>query len=106
MGGVRVNTPIEVLRKMGADKVIAITFNCNKKTAFGIGNVVGISSQAFNIMTHSSNMEEINGADINIRLCLNNVSLLDTSNPVYLAKRGYNIISKNIMTIKEKLGLI
>ncbi len=104
-GGVRVNTPVEVLRKMGADKIIAVTFDCNKKTAFSIENVVGISSQAFNIMTHSSNMEEINTADVNVHLCLNNVSLLDISKATYAAKRGYNIVAKNIIKIKELLGI-
>lgn len=104
-GGVRVNTPVEVLRKMGAEKILAVTFNCNKKQAFGIHNVIGISSQAFNIMTHSSNVNEIDTADVNVRLCLNDTTLFDVSNPTYLAKRGYNIVAKNILRIKEKLGM-
>ena len=102
-GGVRVNTPVEVLRKMGADKIIAVTFNCNKKPTFNIENVVGISSQAFNIMTHSSNIEEINTADVNIHLCLNNISLLDFSKANYTARRGYNIVARNIIKIQEML---
>lgn len=104
-GGVRVNTPVEVLRKMGAEKILAITFSCNKRPTFSISNVMGISSQAFNIMTHSSNMEEVNNADVNVRLCLDNTALFDVSNPVALAKRGYNVIARNIIRIKEKLGL-
>ena len=104
-GGVRVNTPIEILRKMGADKVIAITFDCNKNPAFSIHNIVGISTQAFNIMTHNSNMNEVESTDVNIRLCLNNVSLLDTSKATYIAKRGYNIIARNIIKIKEMLEI-
>ena len=58
-GGVRVNTPVEVLKRMGADKVIAVTFDCNKRPVFSIENVVGISTQAYNIMTHSINLDEI-----------------------------------------------
>lgn len=104
-GGVRVNTPVEVLRKMGADKIIAVTFDCNKRATFSIRNVVGISSQAFNIMTHSSNIDEVNTADVNVHLCLNNVSLLDVSKATYIAKRGYNIVAKNIIRIKEMLGI-
>lgn len=105
-GGVRVNTPTEILKKMGADKVIAVTFDCNKKSNFSIDNVVGISSQAFNIMSHNSNKENVDNADVNIRLCLNKVSLLDFSNANYIATRGYNIVARNICRIKEKLGLI
>lgn len=102
-GGVRVNTPVEVLRKMGADKIIAVTFNCNKRPTFSIDNIVGISSQAFNIMAHSSNIDEINSADVNIHLCIEGVSLLDVSKSRYLATRGYNIVAKNIVRIKEML---
>lgn len=104
-GGVRVNTPTEVLKKMGADKIIAVTFDCNKKTSFSINNVVGISSQAFNIMAHNSNKDDIIKADVDIRLCLNKVSLLDFSNSNHIAMRGYNIVARNINRIKEKLQL-
>lgn len=104
-GGVRVNTPVEVLRKMGADKVIAVTFDCNKRTTFSIENVVGISAQAYNIMTHSLNMDEISSADVNVHLCLQNISLLDVSKVTYTAKRGYNIVARNIVRIKQMLGI-
>lgn len=104
-GGVRVNTPVEILKQMGAEKILAVTFNCNKKQCFSIQNVIGISSQAFNIMTHSSNIDEVNMADVNVRLCLNDTALFDVSNPTYLAKRGYNIIAKNIIRIKQKLDI-
>ena len=104
-GGVRVNTPVEVLKQMGAEKVLAITFDCNKNTNFGLKNVIGISSQAFNIMTHSSNLDEINLADLNVRLCLNYVGLLDLANPQYLAKKGYSIIARNIDKVKKYLDI-
>lgn len=104
-GGVRVNTPVEVLRKMGADKVIAVTFDCNKRPTFSIENVVGISTQAYNIMTHSVNMAEIASADVNLHLCLPGVSLLDVSKATYIAKRGYNIVARNIVRIKEMLEI-
>ena len=104
-GGVRVNSPIDVLRKMGADKIIVVTFNCNKGNQMGIENVIGISSQAFNIMSHESNKDKVELADINIKLCLNNVSLLDFSNATNLAHRGYNIIASNIDRIQKSLNL-
>lgn len=104
-GGVRVNSPIDVLRKMGADKIIVVTFNCNKGNHMGIENVIGISSQAFNIMSHESNKDKVELADVNIKLCLNNVSLLDFSNATNLAYRGYNIIANNIDRIKKSLNL-
>ena len=104
-GGVRVNTPVNILKQMGADKVIAITFDCNKKTKFSIKNVIGISAKAFDILSHECASKEQQNADLNIKLCLNNVSLLDFSNPTYLANRGYNIIYRNINEIKRRLGI-
>ncbi len=104
-GGVRVNTPVEVLKKMGADKVIAVTFDCNKRPAFSIKNIVGICTQAYNVITHSSNMGEIASADINLHLCLAEISLLDLSKTTYTARRGYNIVAKNISKIKEILDI-
>ena len=90
---------------MGADKIIVVTFNCNKGNHMGIENVIGISSQAFNIMSHESNKDKVELADVNIKLCLNNVSLLDFSNATNLAHRGYNIIANNIDRIKKSLNL-
>ncbi|MBR6689191.1 MAG: patatin-like phospholipase family protein [Clostridia bacterium] len=104
-GGVRVNSPIDVLRKMGADKIIVVTFNCNKGNHLGIENVIGISSQAFNIMSHESNKDKVELADVNVKLCLNNVSLLDFSSATDLAHRGYNIIANNIDKIRKSLGI-
>lgn len=104
-GGIRVNTPVRILRQMGADKVIAITFNCNKRSKFGIKNIIGISAQAFDILNHSSSEKEQLEADLNIKLCLNEISLLDFSNPTYVAKRGYNVIYNNIGEIKKRLGI-
>ncbi|MBR5227147.1 MAG: patatin-like phospholipase family protein [Clostridia bacterium] len=102
-GGVRVNTPVKVLKQMGADKVIAVTFNCNNKLNVGINNIVGVSEQAFNILTHNSNTDEQKLADVNIRLCFKNVSLLDFSKAIHLAQRGYNIVNRNIKEIKALL---
>ncbi|MBR6641999.1 MAG: patatin-like phospholipase family protein [Clostridia bacterium] len=104
-GGVRVNSPIDVLRKMGADKIIVVTFNCNKGNHLGIENVIGISSQAFNIMSHESNKDKVELADVNVKLCLNNVSLLDFSNSTDITHRGYNIIARNIDKIKRSLNI-
>ncbi len=104
-GGVRVNTPVSVLKQMGADKVIAVTFNCNNKYNFGVKNIVGISEQSFNLLSHNSNISEQNLADVNIRLCIDNVSLLDLSKSQVLANRGYNIVARNIDKIKKMLEI-
>lgn len=105
-GGIRANTPVDILRKMGADKVISISFDCNNINNTGIGNIICISNQSFNILSHDASENEIKNADVNIRICLENTSLLDFSNPVYLAMEGQKAINRNIKAIKEKLEII
>lgn len=104
-GGVRANTPVEILRKMGATKVISISFDCNNKKKKGINNIIGISSQSFNVLSHDASEYEIESSDINIRICLDDTTLLDFSKPVYLATKGQESINKNIIEIKKKLDL-
>lgn len=104
-GGVRVNTPVNILKKMGADKVIAVSFECNKIDKNNLKNVIGITSQAFDILTHEASEEELKNADVNIRVCARNTTLLDFSKSVYLAKKGYNLVNNNIDYIKGKIGI-
>lgn len=104
-GGVRVNTPVKILKAMGAEKIISVCFDCNNKGSVAIENVMGISHQAINIMSHTSDISEQELSDVNIRMCIKKVSLLDFSKSIYLARRGYNIVNRNIEYIKNKLGI-
>ena len=102
-GGVRVNTPISILRKMGADKVIAINFDSNTKYQSNDLNIVSVAARSFDIMGHQVNTHELEGADIVIRPEIENVSLLECRKTNKLAKDGYNYIKKNIDEIREKI---
>lgn len=104
-GGVRVNTPVKILKQMGAKNTIAVTFDCNKRERMGAYNFIGVSEQAFNLLSHSSNECEQDMADINLRLCISNVSLLDFSKTSILVQRGYNLVARNIQEIKKRLEL-
>lgn len=104
-GGVRVNTPVKILKEMGADKVIAVSFNCNKQQNDKITNIIDISEQAMNILSHSLSNIEQSIADVNIRACMQDVSLLDFSKATSAAHRGYNIVVSNIDFIKKRLGI-
>ena len=102
-GGARVNTPVNILKQMGADKVIAVSFDCNKIDKNNLKNVIGISSQAFEILSHEASEKEKENADINVTICTRNISLLDFSKSVFLAKKGYNLVNNNADYIKLKL---
>lgn len=101
-GGVRVNTPISVLKKMGADKVIAISFDKNKRYNDKSMNIISISLKAFDIMSHQVNDEELNRADLIIRPNLpKNISLLDCKKSNLLANLGYRITKEKIKDINN-----
>jgi len=104
-GGVRVNTPVNILKQMGADKVISVTFDCNKIDKNNLKNIIGITGQAFDILTHEASESEVENADVNIRICSKNITLLDFSKSVYLAQKGYYLVNNNIKYIKEKIGI-
>lgn len=101
-GGVRVNTPVSILRKMGATKVISVSFNRNKKYTDNSLNVISISLKAFDIMSHQVNEEELSRSDYVIRPQIpGNISLLDCSKTNYLVRLGYNEAKNAINRIKE-----
>lgn len=101
-GGVRVNTPVTVLRNMGADKVISVSFDKNKKYTDNSLNIISISLKAFDIMSHQVNEEELHKSDLIIRPKIpGNISLLDCSKTNFLAKAGYNRTKEVINDIKN-----
>lgn len=104
-GGVRVNTPVTVLRKMGANKVISVSFDRNKRYTDKSLNVISISLKAFDIMSHQVNEEELSKSDFVIRPQIpGNISLLDCSKTNFLIKLGYNETKYAINKIKELAG--
>lgn len=102
-GGVRINSPVNILRSMGADKVIAVSFDENDKLKEKECNVVSVTMKTFEIMGHHINRSELESADIVIRPSIKNVMLLDTKKSNYCATQGYNETKKNMEKIKEIL---
>ncbi len=101
-GGVRVNTPISILRKMGADKIIAVSFDKNKKYTDNNLNIISVSLKAFDIMSHQVNEGELNKSDLIIRPKIpSNISLLDCSKTNFLVKAGYYATKDLINNIKN-----
>ena len=100
-GGVRMNTPVEILKKMNADKVLAVTFDDNKKCVINNLNIVDVTLKSFDIMGHELECDEIEKADYNLSIKLNDVSLLECNKISYAANIGYIETKKQIEKIKE-----
>lgn len=104
-GGVRVNTPVSVLKKMGAEKVIAVTFSKKDKCTSHSKNIVSIALRSFDIMGHQVNESEVSKSDLNFNILTEDVTLLDGSKTSKIATQGYEYTKKNIGKIKRILEI-
>lgn len=102
-GGVRVNTPVSILKEMGAKKTLAVCFDKNDKCDTYSKNIIGITMKTFDIMGHQVNEDEISKADFVITPDVEDVGLLDCSKTRKIINQGYYATKNNIDKIKEML---
>lgn len=103
-GGVKVACPVKVLKDMGADKVLAISFLNDK--AYSINkscNMIDITLSAFEIMSEEIKKHEVKAADYTLKLDTTDIMTLDCSKINYMANMGYNMTKKYIDEIKKSL---
>lgn len=102
-GGVRMNCPAQILKDMGADKVIAITFDDCKDTKLTSLNLISVAMKTFDIMGNDLDKKQLECADHVLNIKIDNVSLLDFGKLNYSASIGYKAVRENIGKIKELL---
>lgn len=103
-GGIRDNTPINILKKMGADKVVAVSFDNIPKSYANNLNIVSVALKSFNIMAHNLNKLNLKYADYVISPSIpSNISLLDCSKTNYLVNIGYTKAKSVICQVKKDL---
>lgn len=101
-GGVSVNTPVNILKKMGAEYVIAVSFD-NEKELDRNCNILDIILKSFEIMGQNVNEKEIELADLNIVPKMSSGMLLDCSKAQFYMNAGYIATKKAIKQIKEEI---
>lgn len=104
-GGVRVNTPVSILKEMGARKVLAVCFDKNDKCDTYSKNIIGITMKTFDIMGHQVNEEELKEADFVLTPDVEDVGLLDCSKTRKIVNQGYYAVKNNIDKIKKVLEI-
>ncbi len=104
-GGVRMNTPVKVLKDMGATKVITISFDDSKKAEMCNFNIVDVTLKSFDIMGHESDYRQFDMSDYIVNIKMGNVSLLECSKASYAANIGYMVTKNNIDKIKEAFAI-
>ena len=98
-GGVLINTPVSILKQMGADIVVAVNF-VSKSKMKDLG-IVSVIKKSFDIMGKELNKKELKKADLVINIDLNDDYILDCSNTSKLANLGYKAVKDNIDEIKK-----
>lgn len=100
-GGIRMNTPVSILKKMGAEKIVAVTFDGNKDRIDKLSNIISITMQSFDIMCHQINQEELDLANILIRPNVKGISTLGCDKIDSCIKNGYDETKRKICNIKS-----
>lgn len=103
-GGVTENLPTEVLRKMGAKKVLGVDLGYSGQLREGVNNIFEIGSQAIDIMAYQITRLKSGEIDFILRPGIYDVSLSDVEKIPEIIKRGYEATKENIKMIKKALN--
>ena len=102
-GGTKDNLPVGVLKDMGAEKVIAISFDLSHYIPSD--NIFNIILRAVDIFSIKDVRAAQKLADISIEIRNDDTSLLQTDNLEECMQIGYETIMKNKEKIKEAMGI-
>lgn len=98
-GGIRENVPWKELKRLGARKVLNITFEeettneCDK-------NIVDVASSSIGLLSKELSSYELEVSDYTIKIRTNKIGLLDMKQIDKMYEEGYNETKKDI---KEKI---
>ena len=102
-GGLVEPVPVETVRKMGADIVIAINTSGNLLGRDKIKNPIDIADQTTSIMSLDKKQEELSQADFVISPDLKRYSAISFDKVKELISIGESATEQNIMDLKEKI---
>ena len=101
-GGILDNIPVKEVKKMGADKVIAVKFDSDKIDKNS--NAIDIVMKIADIMGEEVAEDNLNEADYIIEIPTDGTGLIDTSKIDYCYESGYQTTISHIYKIKQLLG--
>lgn len=101
-GGILDNVPVDEVKKLGADKVIAVKFNSDKIDKFS--NVMDIAMKTVDMMGNKISEMNLLNSDLVITIDTDGTGLLDIENSEYCFNSGYNAGMNNMEKIKKLIG--
>lgn len=104
-GGLRANLPVELVKQMGASKVIAVNLGYSGYSVPGVDNIIEISLQSIDLMIYQVTRPSMDKADIVITPYIEDVKHSDMSKIDYIAECGYKATIKALPHIRRILSL-
>ena len=101
-GGALDNTPVYEVKKQGADKVIAVTFESDPITKES--NIMDIVMKTIDIMGSKISEENLEMSDFVLNVTTDKTGLLDTQKLDKCFEYGYQAVLQNIDKIKKMLN--
>lgn len=98
-GGALDNIPVNEVKKLGVDKVIAVKFNSDEIT--NQSNIMDIIMKTIDIMGSKISEESLEMSDLVLNVYTDKVGLLDTKKLDSCYKYGYDCVIDNLEKIKE-----
>lgn len=98
-GGILDNVPVDEVKKLGADKVIAVKFNSDKIDKFS--NVMDIAMKTVDMMGNKISEMNLLNSDLVITIDTDGTGLLDIENSEYCFNSGYKAGIENMEKIKK-----
>lgn len=102
-GGIRDNVPVRILRKMGANRVLAVNLGYVGKADNDIDDALEIAIQAIDIMAYQITRESIKEANYVLLPEVYDVRLLEVSRIPECIERGYKAALKSMPAIRRAL---
>jgi NTE family protein len=103
-GGVTESVPVNVLKKMGARKVIGIDLGYSGQRRSEVNNILEIGSQSIDIMSYHMTRMKTEKADCIINPQIYDVGMREVHRIPELIQRGYNAVMANMQTIKNTIN--
>lgn len=102
-GGILNNLPVDVVKNLGADKIIAVKFNSD--SIDNSSNIIQIGMKTIDMMSNKISEINANNSDFILTIDSDGTSLLDIENIDYCFESGYNTAISNMDKIKEVLNM-
>lgn len=104
-GGIKDNVPVNILKQMGADKVLAVNLGYAGKVVADIDDMLEIAVQALDIMSYQISRNLLEQADCVLSPEVYDVKLIEVDRIPECIKRGYDAAVKKMPEIKSVLGI-